>query len=109
MPPFTTNVHVKKIVLSRNQLSGKIPDLSMNTKLEYLFLQNNQLTGPLPTSLSTLSHMEWLGFGDNQLTGEMPSLAKLERLKVKGSNVIFFVCLRFFIVCYFVATYFLLC
>jgi hypothetical protein len=71
-------------------MTGTIPDLSMNTKLQYLYLQGNKLTGTLPASLSTLSQLEWLGYGENALNGTVPSLEKLTRLKAlwMGNNVL---------------------
>ena len=73
---------MKKIVLSRNDFSGTIPELSKNTKLEYFYLSNNVLTGKIPPTLSALSHLKWLSLGENKLDGTVPSLEKLSHLKV---------------------------
>ncbi|GJU22445.1 leucine-rich repeat protein [Tanacetum coccineum] len=68
---FTT---IGQLDLSKNQLSGDLPDCWMNlTRLFYLNLESNKFSGRIPTSMGSLSNMSVLSIRDNSLTGELPS------------------------------------
>ncbi|XP_076918616.1 receptor-like protein EIX2 [Bidens hawaiensis] len=82
--------NIIRIDLSNNQLSGELPDCSMNlTSLYYLNLENNNFFGKIPTSMGLLSYVKMLSMRSNSLTGELPSSLKnctmLELLDV-GEN-----------------------
>ena len=69
-----TNGRVTGIVLSNNQLTGRIPtELGNLSNLEYLGLNSNQLTGPMPPELGDLNNLRWLHLSQNQLTGGIPT------------------------------------
>ncbi|KAF8012050.1 hypothetical protein BT93_I0240 [Corymbia citriodora subsp. variegata] len=76
-----------QVSLSRNNLSGKIPNsLCMSDELSSLDLSNNQLSGRLPQCWKkSQAFLEWISLGDNKLNGQIPkSLCHLEQLKVLG-------------------------
>ncbi|XP_057464997.1 receptor-like protein EIX2 [Actinidia eriantha] len=63
--------------LSRNQLSGEIPDCwTHGQKLVILNLANNNLYGKIPDSIGHLVHLNSLQLGNNILSGELPSSLK---------------------------------
>jgi hypothetical protein len=62
---------LESIVLSNNQLSGPIPDISALAYLEVLVLRNNQMEGTVPT---WVCHARFdLDVGFNKLMGEADS------------------------------------
>ena len=71
------------INLSKNQLSGPIPDLSRLTDLTQLDISQNLLTGTIPATLGSLS-LTGMSLWGNQLTGTIPdalgNLSLLEQL-----------------------------
>jgi Leucine-rich repeat (LRR) protein len=75
IPPmlFTNNSQLRVALLSNNQLSGSIPNLSGLVNIEYLFLNNNQLTGTIPP-LTGMKKLLVLDVASNQLTGVLPQL-----------------------------------
>ncbi|KAL3830199.1 hypothetical protein ACJIZ3_019001 [Penstemon smallii] len=70
--------------LSRNRLSGNIPDLfPLSCSLETLDLSWNDLTGQVPKSLAHCKNLEVLNLGNNNLNGTFPcSFKNLSRLHV---------------------------
>ncbi|MCO5574067.1 hypothetical protein L7F22_027844 [Adiantum nelumboides] len=58
--------------LSKNQLTGPIPDFASLKKLQILNLVNNRLSGSIPATLSSLSSLKELYLANNQLEGEIP-------------------------------------
>eukprot|EP00257_Ricinus_communis_P024592 XP_025012006.1 receptor-like protein EIX2 [Ricinus communis] len=70
---------VRSIDLSKNKLSGEIPEETISLKgLQSLNLSHNLLTGRIPTDIGDMESLESLDFSQNQLFGEIPrSMAKL--------------------------------
>ncbi|KAJ0620189.1 receptor-like protein EIX1 isoform X1 [Helianthus annuus] len=101
---FSSNLGLVKIInLSRNNLTGKIPDeltdlhklialdLSMNTlngeipskiglmkELQILDLSRNNLSGGLPTEMSQMTLLNYLDVSYNNLSGRIPSSTQLQ-------------------------------
>ena len=94
--------------LSKNMLSGEIPDLS-GTMLQELYLNDNLrwnrnedgervsmvegtgLSGDVPAWLNTMTDMTELWLWGNQLTGALPDLSgmtSLDRLKLNGNTAL---------------------
>jgi hypothetical protein len=73
--------------LSKNLLSGELPDCWMNySHLEVLILGSNKLTGNIPSSLGSLFALEWLSLNKNNLSGDLPlSLQNCKYLKLSIS------------------------
>ncbi|XP_031263343.1 LOW QUALITY PROTEIN: receptor-like protein EIX2 [Pistacia vera] len=67
-----TKSSMQILILSKNFLSGEIPDCWFNWKnLEVLNLDYNRFTGNLPTSIRTLSSLLSLNLRKNHLLGEV--------------------------------------
>jgi hypothetical protein len=65
--------HVRRLLLSHNQLTGSIPpELGNLSSLESLLLSHNQLTGSIPPELGNLSSLLSLWLFSNQLMGSIP-------------------------------------
>ncbi|XP_035542747.1 receptor-like protein EIX2 [Juglans regia] len=59
--------------LSRNLLSGELPDCWMNySTLKVLHLGNNSLTGNIPSSLGFVSTLQSLSLYKNNMLGDLP-------------------------------------
>jgi len=71
--------------LGTTRLTGPIPDLSNNTKLQNLLLESNQLTGTIP-SLSANTLLRDFRCNANRLTGTIPSLNGLAFLRLFRCN-----------------------
>ncbi|KAF8412585.1 hypothetical protein HHK36_000554 [Tetracentron sinense] len=68
--------------ISRNQITGGIPEFSESSRLKYLNLASNKITGQIPSSISNLIELERLDISRNQITGTIPtSLGQLLRLQ----------------------------
>ncbi|KAF8392120.1 hypothetical protein HHK36_022462 [Tetracentron sinense] len=83
---------VKTIDLSRNDLSGKIPEEIMSLlQLGTLNLSMNRLTGKIPEKIGNLKMLETLDFSINQLSGSIPqslsSLTFLSHLNLSYNNL----------------------
>ncbi len=78
-----TLVHLKRLDLSRNHLSGSLPpSLGKLENLEWLYLFENELSGPLPASLGNLKNLIGLYLGSNQFIGPLPpDLDRLGKLR----------------------------
>ena len=74
------NGHVAQLVLTRNGLSGPIPDLNALTKLTNLDLGLNRLSGSIP-DLSALTKLTNLELAGNELSGSIPDLSDLTSLQ----------------------------
>ncbi|KAF8020703.1 hypothetical protein BT93_G1207 [Corymbia citriodora subsp. variegata] len=78
---------LKVMLLSRNKLSGSIPNsLCMSNELGVLNLSKNLLSGRLPQCWrKSQANLEWISLGDNKLNGQIPySLCHLKHLGVLG-------------------------
>ena len=82
----TTNAdgRVTLLNLSRNKLSGEIPEELGNLfQLERLNLTVNELSGEIPAELGRLSNLIRLYIGGTELSGEIPAeLGRLSNLRV---------------------------
>ncbi|KAJ0909694.1 putative leucine-rich repeat domain superfamily [Helianthus annuus] len=67
--------------LSRNQLTGNIPDKIGDMKaLESFDLSLNKLSGELPMSLSTLNFISIVNVSCNKFTGRVPTSTQIQSL-----------------------------
>ncbi|TVU49781.1 hypothetical protein EJB05_01117, partial [Eragrostis curvula] len=85
-------VTVQKIILSANQLSGRIPStLSMLTLLRTVSLNNNHLVGGIPDVFAALTGVAHLDFSSNNLNGALPpsmgNLNALASLHVQNNQI----------------------
>jgi Leucine-rich repeat (LRR) protein len=65
--------YVQILDLSKNLLSGELPDCWMNYfDLQVLLLGSNKLTGNIPTSIGSLSALKFLSLNRNNLFGDVP-------------------------------------
>ncbi|RYR06556.1 hypothetical protein Ahy_B05g073876 isoform B [Arachis hypogaea] len=63
--------------ISKNYLSGQIPDCWENFKsLAYIDVSNNNFSGQVPTSMGSVVELRVLILRNNSLTGELPSSMK---------------------------------
>ena len=72
------------IRLEHNNLTGNINKFDSIVHLTELLLSNNQLTGKIPASLNKLTDLNALGLSNNQLSGKIPSLDSLKLLSGFG-------------------------
>ena len=82
------NGRVHTLTLSRNRLTGPLPDLSaLSDTLWLVDLRYNELSGPIP-NLSALTELRFLDLSHNQLSGSVPDLSFLTLFKSLslGSN-----------------------
>ncbi|ONK68502.1 uncharacterized protein A4U43_C05F12430 [Asparagus officinalis] len=75
------------INLSRNSLSGSIPELKNCKRLVSLSLAGNSFTGNIPSSLAELPVLTYIDLSSNNLSGEIPQ--GLQNLKLALFNVSF--------------------
>jgi hypothetical protein len=68
-------LHVYRIVLGMNNLTGTLPDLSALTELETLSVYWSNLNGNIPATLNNLSKLKLLNLARNQFTGSIPDLS----------------------------------
>ncbi|XP_023747848.2 receptor-like protein 47 [Lactuca sativa] len=75
---------LKGLDLSRNMLSGKIPNCMGNLQgLVIMSISSNQLSGAIPSSIALISSLFWLNLNKNNFTGEVPpELGNLQGLGV---------------------------
>ena len=60
------------INLSRNKLTGKVPNCWRAKSLNVIDLSFNNLSGIIPNSIGLLGNLEWLQMNENRLVGEIP-------------------------------------
>lgn len=67
------NGDISSIVLSSNNLEGKIPSsIGLLTKLKTLTLSTNKISGTIPTSICSLTSLNILNLSSNQIAGTIP-------------------------------------
>nr|KAJ0192466.1 hypothetical protein LSAT_V11C800410010 [Lactuca sativa] len=79
-----TRTDLQGLDLSRNMLSGKIPNCMGNLQgLVIMSISSNQLSGAIPSSIALISSLFWLNLNKNNFTGEVPpELGNLQGLGV---------------------------
>jgi len=82
---------LEKLMLNFNNLSGVLPSqLGSLLDLETLYLNNNRFSGRIPDSMSRLTKLKSLIFGNNMLSGEIPSwvanMTSLSHLTFNNNN-----------------------
>ncbi|KAL5577020.1 hypothetical protein UlMin_018719 [Ulmus minor] len=92
LPPALVKLrHIKEVDLSRNYLSGSIPQEWASTKLERLVLSANNLSGPIPGYLGNITTLRHLVLETNLFSGTVPSefgkLVNLEELNLNANNL----------------------
>ncbi|CAI9779456.1 unnamed protein product [Fraxinus pennsylvanica] len=88
LPPNLCDSPVMSIInLSKNYLSGRIPELIKCRKLVSLSLADNSFVGEIPESLAKLPVLTYLDLSCNNLTGSIPE--ELQNLKLALFNVSF--------------------
>ncbi|BBN05548.1 hypothetical protein MPTK1_3g14080 [Marchantia polymorpha subsp. ruderalis] len=74
LPAFQSASNISTLNLSKNRLTGAIPDsiglLEHAVSIDFSF---NLLTGSIPSSLSSCKELESLDLSDNELSGGIPS------------------------------------
>ena len=82
---------LRKLNLSKNDLSGNIFSIASLISLEELVLSENNLTGTIPSELGSLENLTELLLHTNNLTGSIPlelgSLMKLTELLLHTNNL----------------------
>ncbi|KAM3389304.1 hypothetical protein ACQJBY_011430 [Aegilops geniculata] len=77
---FNSSMHLKHILLDRNNFSGTIPSsIGVIPTLEVLRLNNNNFTGRVP-AMNNLTKLHVLMLSNNKLSGPMPNLTDMEGL-----------------------------
>ncbi|GFS34393.1 receptor-like protein kinase 2 [Actinidia rufa] len=73
-PEIGTLKMLQRLDLSRNMLSGSLPDQLEELKdLEEIYLQENNLTGEIPAQFGLLTSLMVLDLSQNALTGSIPT------------------------------------
>ena len=90
----TTNEdgHVTKLLLSHNNLSGRLPpEIGDLVHLEILQLNGNSLSGNIPLEIGRLAKVRYLSLGENELEGPIPpeigGLASVDTLFLSYNNL----------------------
>lgn len=73
--------HVTEIDLSRNNLSGTLPDLTALSKLKYIWLYDNKLNA-FQEGDWNLSNLEYLNIENNELTNLPLNFGKITSLRI---------------------------
>ncbi len=89
---WVKNGRVSDIVISGNNMSGTIPDLSKLTELRALRLHHSKkLSGTVPASLNSLAKLEYIYLSGNSLSGTVPAglnpLTKLKSIWLDSNNL----------------------
>ncbi|KAF8369295.1 hypothetical protein HHK36_032690 [Tetracentron sinense] len=89
---FSSFPNLVRLNLTRNQLSGMIPDgIGTLSTLLHLDLEHNLLTGEIPPVLANLYSLTHLSLGRNKIGGSIPleigNLKKLVKLDVSNNEL----------------------
>ncbi|KAH9558758.1 hypothetical protein CY35_06G023800 [Sphagnum magellanicum] len=69
---FETAVSLEVLLISNNELSGELPDLSSFPELKTLDLSFNQLNGSLPPSIWSIANLNVLDLSENNFSNNLP-------------------------------------
>ncbi|RHN81700.1 putative non-specific serine/threonine protein kinase [Medicago truncatula] len=83
---------LQELWLWNNEISGKLPDLSILSSLRLLVLNVNKLTGEIPASIGSLTELQYLYLGGNSFEGiisesHFTNLSKLEKLDLSDNSL----------------------
>jgi Leucine-rich repeat (LRR) protein len=83
IPEFVEGSSLKVLNLGCNNISGSIPaSISNLIELERLDISRNHILGNIPSSLGQLQKLQWLDVSINGITGQIPgSLSQIPNLK----------------------------
>ncbi|KAK2972457.1 hypothetical protein RJ640_003883, partial [Escallonia rubra] len=86
-----TENSLEELSLSRNRLSGQLPDsIGHFKKLRSISLGDNLITGPIPASVGELSNLESLDFSFNKMNGSivetLGTLGELNHLDLRQND-----------------------
>uniref|UniRef100_A0A7C9DUB6 2-alkenal reductase (NAD(P)(+)) n=1 Tax=Opuntia streptacantha TaxID=393608 RepID=A0A7C9DUB6_OPUST len=77
-----TSSFLEVVDISRNIISGTLPEFREGLSLKVLNLGSNKITGHIPTSISNLAELQRFDISRNQITGIIPpSLGELVNLQ----------------------------
>ncbi|XP_078149677.1 receptor-like protein 6 [Carex rostrata] len=84
--------NLTKLVLSGNlMLSGKLPEFTKHSFLQYLHLSDTNCTGPLPDSIGNLQYLSVLDLSNSSFYGKIPhSIGNLQYLSILNLNLCYF-------------------
>jgi Leucine-rich repeat (LRR) protein len=69
---FQTAVSLEELLISNNELSGELPDLSSFSELKTLDLSSNQLNGSLSPSIWSITNLNMLDLSENNFSNNLP-------------------------------------
>ncbi|KAH8958445.1 hypothetical protein BDL97_06G024500 [Sphagnum fallax] len=69
---FQTAVSLEELLISNNELSGELPDLSSFSELKTLDLSFNQLNGSLSPSIWSITNLNMLDLSENNFSNNLP-------------------------------------
>ena len=73
---YADNPNIHTVLISGNQLSGPIPDITGMSSLQRFWVMVNQFTGTFP-DISGNPNLQVINVGDNNLTGTLPDISAI--------------------------------
>ncbi|KAK1364354.1 hypothetical protein POM88_039915 [Heracleum sosnowskyi] len=73
---------LQKLLISRNKLTGSLPDITQHPSLRELALNSNHLNGYLPTVFKHHSALQVLDLSNNHLRGSLPDFTGFAYLEL---------------------------
>ncbi|XP_019456015.1 PREDICTED: probable leucine-rich repeat receptor-like serine/threonine-protein kinase At3g14840 isoform X2 [Lupinus angustifolius] len=91
LPPELVRLpYLQEIDLTRNYLSGKIPEEWGSMKLINISLLGNRITGSIPIQIANISTLQSFVVEANQLSGKLPAelgnLSQIQRMLLSSNN-----------------------